>query len=96
MVYQVGNPGGPGRPPGQNKEREILKEMKVDPVRELILIAMKQTTTDKVRVDIFSNLMNFIHPRLKHVAVTDAEGNSFMPTLIKIVSPKDSDAEGKE
>ncbi len=89
MTFQLGQPGGPGRPPGRNKVREILEKMHVDPIMELIAIAAKPMTTDRMRVDIYQNLLNYIHPRLKQVSVTDIDGNNLMPSIIRVVTAKD-------
>ena len=103
MPFEPGQSGNPeGRPNGAKGKnislvKAQLKEMECDPVALLVEIAQDEFTELGLRVKIYLDLVNYMHPKLKAVEHTGANGDPLQNKYrIEIVdAPKrDDEANG--
>ena len=104
MPFQKGEVSNPkGRPVGAKGKnvglvKAQLQELDCDPILELVLIARDINTEPVYRIKIYSELANYIHPKLKAIEHT---GVDILPTqnkyLVEIVdAPLSDQNNGKE
>lgn len=65
------------------KVRAICAALGVDPALELIKIA-QNTSSEKLKRDIYKDLLEYCHPKLRHMQMDDGNGNALSPVVIRI------------
>jgi hypothetical protein len=93
MGFEPGWAGGPGRPAGSSKMQNLLKRMGIqyDPIENLINRRNGLDTAQNEKNEIDQFLTPYFHPKMKQVEYVDSEGNSLLPNLIQVMTPKKDD-----
>ena len=84
MLFQPGNPGGPGRPPGaRNKKRlpkvsDYLAEKNVNVIDELLKMLRKATIEDKDKINILRDLLSYCYAKPKEVDVSEWDDDELL------------------
>ena len=87
MPFEQGKSGNPsGRPLGaRGKNASLvkaqLKDLDCDPVSELVAIAKDVNTELGFRIKIYLDLVNYIHPKLKAIEHSGADGSALQHTI---------------
>jgi hypothetical protein len=94
MSFEVGNPGGPGRPPGlPNKTTAIVRQLfadilekEQDNFREAL--ETLRTTNPKEYVMVMTKLSQRFLPEMTATALSNADGSNIEPVQIILPPPK--------
>jgi hypothetical protein len=94
MSFEVGNPGGPGRPPGlPNKTTQIVRQLfadilekEQDNFREAL--ETLRTTNPKEYVQVMTKLSQRFLPEMTATALSNADGSNIEPVQIILPPPK--------
>jgi len=104
MPFQKGQVSNPnGRPIGAKGKnaglvKAQLKELNCDPIAELVAIAQDVNTELIFRIKIYLDLVNYIHPKLKTIELSGADGGPFQNkyTVEIVDAPKIVQGDSKE